>query len=73
MFIARVYSCGNLKMGPHKSEGEVVVEVVRLLGGRLPVGVWRVDFHFVLGLEENPGCKRNKTWFERWLERFDST
>lgn len=38
----------------YESEREVIIKVVRLLGGRLSVGIWRVNFHFVLGLEKHP-------------------
>ena len=39
---------------PYKSQREVVVEVVRLLSGRLPPCAGRVDLHLVLRLEEDP-------------------
>jgi hypothetical protein len=39
----------------YDSHGEVVVEIVRLLHGRLPVRVWRMDLHLVLGFVVDPG------------------
>ena len=37
---------------PHHAEGEVVVEIVGLQKGSFSVCIWRMNFHFVLGLVE---------------------
>ena len=39
----------------YKSQGEIVVEEVRLLRRGLAMCVRRVDLHLVLGLVEDPG------------------